>query len=186
MNYLLFLGCDPLVVDSFEQTAADLAKNEKHDEVYQVVLKAIHKRERELQEERKKAEKTLERQKKKEKKQEEKDRKKPHAMIRQRSFSVDHGLSKLAVEPQTPVEPEQPKKYHGKKRLSVVLDAFSRKEMDKLESHAKVGKIPKSQSIYDRGDAWINFINGDPAGGGSGGGVARPGTADLPAMQEEE
>jgi len=82
-------------------------------------------------------------------------------MIRQRSFSVDDGLAN-----ESPVlvglDPE-PKKYHGLKRLSVVLDAFSKKEMDKLESHTKArGKIPKSQSVHGRGDAWLEFINGTP------------------------
>lgn len=160
--------------------------------MYLVVLKAIHKREREILEEKRKAEKTLERQKKKEKKQEEKDRKKL-IMVRQRSFSLDDGLSKEAEEPQTPLELSggvsspvastmivgEPKKYHAKKRLSVVLDAFSRKDLDKLEhkrneAHGRQpGRIPKSQSIYEQGDLWINFING-------------PGGADVPVTREGE
>jgi len=39
VNYLIFVGCDPIIQDDLEQTAADLARNEKHEGVQRIVEK---------------------------------------------------------------------------------------------------------------------------------------------------
>jgi len=75
VNFLMFAGADPVIQDNLEQNPSDVAKSERHEEVFLLLLKATHKRERELLEERRKNEKLQEKLRKKEKKEQEKQEK---------------------------------------------------------------------------------------------------------------
>ena len=155
VNFLLFSGANATTQDQLEQTAADMARSEKHEDVYTIVLKAIHKREKEILEERKKQEKILERQRKKERKQQEKlEKEKPKKMERQRSLSLDGGLQNADAR----------KLVEEKKgnRLSFVKDAFGKRDLNSSEEQvAAKTKISKSTSLHDKGDQWLKYINGD-------------------------
>jgi len=72
INYCLFSGADPLILDELEQSAADLAQQENHQEILKILTKAIKVRQKEIEEENKKMSKTLEKERKREQKQQEK------------------------------------------------------------------------------------------------------------------
>lgn len=114
VNLLLFAGADPVIRDSLDQTPAVVAKAERQDEVFLLLLKAEHKREKELLEERRKAEKLEEKQRKRERKEQERLEKlgrqgSARGMRKNRSLSMDDGLQHSkdngAVSPSSPASP---------------------------------------------------------------------------------